>query len=155
MSPGATPLLDVAGLRVAFGSTGGSLTVVDGVGFSVGTGETVGLVGESGSGKSVTSLAVMGLIPPRAGRVRADALRFDGHDLLALPPGEMRRLRGSAISMIFQEPMTSLNPVFTIGNQITEAVRAHQRCSRAQARDRAVEMLDRVGIPDPRRRMKD
>ncbi|MGZ4737180.1 MAG: ABC transporter ATP-binding protein [Acidimicrobiia bacterium] len=148
-------LLEVRNLSVEFGAEAGSVTVVDGVGFSVAPGEILGLVGESGSGKSVSSLAVMGLIPPRSGRVRADVLRFGDRDLLALGSGEMRRLRGSEMSMIFQEPMTSLNPVFTVGSQVAEAVRAHGRCSRAQAKARAIEMLDRVGIPDPHRRMKD
>ncbi|MBM3674755.1 MAG: ABC transporter ATP-binding protein [Actinobacteria bacterium] len=149
------PLLEVAGLTVEFGTRHGPLPVVEDVGFSVGRGETVGLVGESGSGKSVSSLAVMGLIPPRLGRVRADVLRFDGRDLLALERREQRALRGSEIAMIFQEPMTSLNPVFTVGNQIAEAVRAHRRCPRKQAWAHAVEMLDRVGIPDPHRRVRD
>ena len=148
-------LLEVDDLSVAFGTGTGPVTVVDGVGFSVAAGETLGLVGESGSGKSVTSLAVMGLIPPRQGRVRAATLRFDGRDLTNLSADEMRRLRGSQLSMVFQEPMTSLNPAFTIGNQIAETVRVHQKVSRAAARTRAVEMLDRVGIPDPHRRVKD
>jgi peptide/nickel transport system ATP-binding protein len=148
-------LLEVEGLSVEFGTAQGRLRVVDGVGFSVAPGETVGLVGESGSGKSVSSLAVMGLIPPRAGQVTADALRFDGRDLLTLPRAEMRALRGAQLSMIFQEPMTSLNPVFTVGNQIAETVRTHQGGSRQAAWARAVEMLDRVGIPDAARRARD
>ncbi len=148
-------LLDVENLTVEFGAEGGSVTVVDGVGFSVAPGEILGLVGESGSGKSVSSLAVMGLIPPGNGRVRADVMRFGDRDLLSLGSEELRRMRGAEMSMIFQEPMTSLNPVYTVGSQVAEAVRAHQRCSRSQAKARAVEMLDRVGIPDPQRRMKD
>ncbi|MSO38429.1 MAG: ABC transporter ATP-binding protein [Acidimicrobiia bacterium] len=151
----ATPILEVQGLTVEFGTRLGALRVVEDVSFTVAAGETVGLVGESGSGKSVSSLAVMGLISPRAGRVQADVLRFDGRDLLALDAKEQRAMRGSEMAMIFQEPMTSLNPVFTVGNQIEEAVRVHQRCSRKQARARAVEMLDRVGIADAHRRAKD
>ncbi len=148
-------LLNVEGLTVDFGSAEGSLRVVEDVSLSVATGETLGIVGESGSGKSVTSLAVMGLIPRRNGRVQADTLCFDGHDLRSLSSAEMRRLRGNDLSMIFQEPMTSLNPAYTIGNQIAETVRVHQRVSRARAKAHAIEMLDRVGIPDPHRRVKD
>ena len=148
-------LLTVEGLTVEFGSAEGSLRVVEDVSLSVATHETLGIVGESGSGKSVTSLAVMGLIPSSNGRVHADTLRFDGHDLQTLPDAEMRRLRGNDLSMIFQEPMTSLNPAFTVGNQIAETVRVHERVSRARAKTHAIEMLDRVGIPDPHRRVKD
>jgi peptide/nickel transport system ATP-binding protein len=148
-------LLEVEGLTVEFGTATGGLRVVEDVGFSVAAGETVGLVGESGSGKSVTSLAVMGLIRKGSGRVTADTLRFDGLDLLRASRNEMRTLRGAARSMIFQEPMTSLNPVYTVGNQIAEAVRTHQRCSRRAAWARGVEMLERVGIPDPGRRARD
>ncbi len=151
----AAPLLDVVDLSVSFGTGAGPVTVVDRVAFSVARGETLGLVGESGSGKSVTSLAVMGLVPPRQGRVEATRMMFDGRDLTSLSSEEMRGVRGSEISMVFQEPMTSLNPAFTIGNQIVETVRAHEKVSRTQARVRAVEMLDRVGIPDPHRRVKD
>lgn len=148
-------LLHVEGLSVTFGTAAGDVTVVDDVSLSVAPGETVGLVGESGSGKTVTSLAVMGLIPPRQGRVHADALRFEGRDLLHAPREELRALRGEAMSMIFQEPMTSLNPAYTVGNQVAETVRAHRHVSRSAARARALEMLERVGIPDPARRAKD
>ena len=150
-----SPILEVDDLSVTFGTATGPVTVVDGVGFSVAPGETLGIVGESGSGKSVTSLAIMGLIPPRAARVRAKTLRFAGRDLNAISRAEMRALRGSELSMVFQEPMTSLNPAYTIGNQIAETVRAHQKVSRREAKVRAVEMLDQVGIPDPHRRVKD
>ncbi len=149
------PLLEVRDLTVEFGTAAGTLRVVDGVSFAVDRGETLGLVGESGCGKSVSSLAVMGLIPPRAGRVRATTLRLTEHDLTRIAPSDLRELRGPEMAMIFQEPMTSLNPAFTIGNQIAETVRAHQRVSRAVALAKAVEMLDRVGIPDPHRRVKD
>ncbi len=148
-------LLDVRDLTVEFGTTGGTLRVVDGVSFAVGRGETLGLVGESGCGKSVSSLAVMGLIPPRSGRVRADAMRLGTHDLLSVRRAELRAMRGPEMAMIFQEPMTSLNPAFTVGNQIAESVRTHQKVSRGRAKARAVEMLDRVGIPDPARRAQD
>src|SRR4051794_2921006 len=151
----ARPLLEVDGLTVAFGTSGGALTVVDDVAFSVDTGETLGLVGESGCGKSVSSLAVMGLVSERTGRVRARTLRLGAHDLTTVSKPVLRSLRGPEMAMIFQEPMTSLNPAFTIGNQIAESVRAHGNVTRAQAKARAVEMLDRVGIPDPDRRVKD
>ena len=151
----AGELLAVDGLNVAFASAHGWLHVVDDVGFTVAPGETLGLVGESGCGKTVSSLAVIGLIPKRSGRVQARSLRFDGRDLAALSPGEMRQIRGREISMIFQEPMTSLNPAFTVGNQIAETVRVHRRVSRREAWQRAIEMLERVGIPDPHRRVKD
>ena len=149
------PLLEVADLVVEFGTAQGSLRVVDHVSFSVHRGQTLGLVGESGCGKSVSALAVMGLIPSRTGRVRASTLRLGDHDLTTIGRSELRALRGPEMAMIFQEPMTSLNPAFTIGNQIAETVRAHQPVSRAQANAAAVEMLDRVGIPDPARRVKD
>lgn len=155
MTEHPAPLLEVRDLTVEFGAAGGALTVVDGVSFAVDRGRTLGLVGESGCGKSVSSLAVMGLIPPRTGRVRATTLRLGEWDLTAVDGGQRRRLRGPEMAMIFQEPMTSLNPAFTIGNQIAESVRAHQSVSRSQARARAIEMLDRVGIPDPHRRVKD
>ncbi|MGZ6952599.1 MAG: dipeptide ABC transporter ATP-binding protein [Acidimicrobiia bacterium] len=149
------PLLEVTDLSVEFGASGGSLRVVDGVTFAVDRGQTLGLVGESGCGKSVSSLAVMGLIPTRTGRVTATTLRLADHDLLRVPAAELRTLRGPEMAMIFQEPMTSLNPAFTVGNQIAESVRAHQTVSRAQAAARAGAGLDRVGIPDPARRAKD
>src|SRR6478672_3917838 len=149
------PLLEVVDLSVEFGAAGGALRVVDGVSFAVDRGETLGLVGESGCGKSVSSLAVMGLIPERTGRVRAATLRLGAHDLTSIGRAQRRALRGPEMAMIFQEPMTSLNPAFTIGNQIAESVRTHQKVSRSQANARAVEMLDRVGIPDPQRRVKD
>jgi peptide/nickel transport system ATP-binding protein len=152
---GPSALLSVEGLCVDFASAKGWVRAVDDVSFDVQPGEVVGIVGESGSGKSVSSLAVLGLLPPRASRVQAAAIRFDGRDLTQLPSDELRRVRGGEISMIFQEPMTSLNPAFTVGNQIAETVRVHRRASRKDAWRRAVEMLDRVGIPDPARRAKD
>ncbi|HET9730927.1 MAG TPA: ABC transporter ATP-binding protein [Acidimicrobiia bacterium] len=148
------PLLSVAGLTVEFAGADGWQAVVEDVGFDVGSGEIVAIVGESGSGKSVTSLAIMRLLPPRSSRVRADAITCAGRDLLTLDERAMRDVRGGEIAMIFQEPMTSLNPAFTVGNQIAEAVRTHQKLPRGRAQARAIEMLDRVGIPDPHRRVK-
>ena len=155
IADGPEPLLVVDGLTVSFATAGGAVRVVEDVGFEVATGQTLGLVGESGSGKSVSSLAIMGLIPPTSGQVSARTLRFDGRELPELSREEMRRLRGNAMSMIFQEPMTSMNPAFTVGNQIAEAIRIHQGGSRKAAKAHAAEMLDRVGIPDAHRRVKD
>ncbi len=147
-------LLTVSGLGIEFAGADGWIQVVEDVGFSIAPGETLGLVGESGSGKTVSALAVMGLIARANGRV-SGSIQFDGRELLELGDDEMRRVRGDEIAMIFQEPMTSLNPAFTVGNQIARAVRAHQSVSRASAKARAVEMLDLVGIPDAHRRVDD
>jgi peptide/nickel transport system ATP-binding protein len=149
------PLLAVDGLRVEFAGSSGWLPVVEDVSFTIAPGETLGLIGESGSGKTVSSLAVMGLIPAANGRVAAGSVTFEGQDLVGLAPEAMRRVRGDQMSMIFQEPMTSLNPAFTIGRQTTDALRAHRSVTRSEARRRAIEMLDRVGIPDARRRVDD
>ena len=135
-------LLEVENLTVTFGS----FRAVDGVSLVLDEGEVLSVVGESGSGKSVTMLAIMGLIP-YPGRITADRLSFDGTDLLKLGPSERRRLTGCDIAMIFQEPMTSLNPCFTVGFQITEALKVHEGGTRRQRRDRTVELLDQVGIP--------
>jgi len=148
-------LLTVEGLTLQFATAAGWLTVVEDVGFRVRVGETVGLVGESGSGKTVTSLGVMGLLPRRSARRAAGSVAFGGRELTALDDAAMRRVRGNEISMIFQEPMTSLNPGFTVGNQIAETVRLHRGVSKKAARERAVEMLNLVGIPDARRRADD
>jgi peptide/nickel transport system ATP-binding protein len=126
---------------------------VDDVSFSIPPGGTLGVVGESGCGKSVTALSIMRLVPEPPGKVVGGEVRFKGQDLLALPEGEMRRIRGNKLSMIFQEPMTSLNPVYTVGEQIGETVRLHQGLDRRQARERAVEMLRQVGIPAPEQRV--
>ena len=151
-APGAEPLLAVEDLRVRFTRRGRApVTAVDGVSFTVGAGEVVGLVGESGCGKSVTSLAVMGLLPRRGAHVEG-SVRFAGTELLTLPPRELARRRGKDLAMVFQDPMTSLNPVLTLGRQLTEVLRAHTDLTRAQARAEAVDLLGRVGIPDPRRR---
>jgi peptide/nickel transport system ATP-binding protein len=149
----AEPLLEVRGLKTRFSLEEGSVLAVDDVSFSLPPGGTLGVVGESGCGKSVTALSVMRLVPDPPGRVVAGEIRFKGRDLLLLPEEEMRRIRGNKISMIFQEPMTSLNPVYTVGEQIGEAVRLHQGLDRKQAKARAVEMLRQVGIPAPEQRV--
>jgi ABC-type dipeptide/oligopeptide/nickel transport system ATPase component len=130
----AQPLLSVRNLRTVFGTMQGDVTAVDDVSFDVSPGEVLGIVGESGSGKSVTALSIMGLLPQPPGRVAGGEILFQGRDLLKMPKSELRQLRGSAIGMIFQEPMTSLNPVFTIGDQITETIRVHERIGAAAAR---------------------
>jgi len=154
MAEQAAPLLEIENLRTVFRSSAGDLPAVDGVSLSVRPGRTLGIVGESGCGKSVLSLSVMRLVP-RPGRIAGGAIRFDGRDLLALPEAEMRALRGGSIGMIFQEPMTSLNPVHTVGRQIVEAVRAHRDLSPKAAKELAIESLRRVRIPAPERRFEE
>jgi peptide/nickel transport system ATP-binding protein len=149
-----TALLDVRGLRTSFATEDGRFAAVDGVSFTLDAGRTLGLVGESGCGKSVTSLSIMGLVPQPPGHVEGE-IRFDGEDLLRLPASKMRELRGNRLSMIFQEPMTSLNPAFTIGEQIMEAILRHRGTSRAQAKSLAIAMLERVHIPTPAQRFDD
>ena len=148
------PLLSVQDLQTQFATPGGVVRAVDGLSFDVGAGETVAIVGESGCGKSVTSMSILRLIQEPPGRIGGRIL-FEGRDLLQVSEAEMRRLRGNTISMIFQEPMTSLNPVLTIGRQIGEAVRLHEGVSASQAEARAVEMLTLVGIPAPARRVRE
>ena len=149
------PLLQIEGLRTVFRGPKGDVPAVDGVTLSVPAGKTLGIVGESGCGKSMLSLSVMRLVP-NPGRIADGRVLFEGQDLLTLPPSAMRGIRGNRIAMIFQEPMTSLNPVFTVGDQITEAMRAHdRRASRAELRTRAVAALDRVRIPAAARRFDD
>ncbi len=148
------PLLRIEDLRVNFHNGRGVAQAVCGVSYHIDPGEVLGVVGESGSGKSVTALAVLGLVP-YPGRIAGGRVWYRGRDLLTLPAKEMRKVRGDRISMIFQEPMISLNPAFTIENQLTEALRAHRRMSKKEARDRAVEMLAMVDIPDPAKRIKD
>ncbi len=149
------PVLSVSNLAVSFATEAGPARAVDGISFEVMPGETLGLVGESGCGKSVTSLALMGLIEKPAGRVDCDSLRLAGRELTGLQEPEWRRVRGKDISMIFQEPMTALNPVFTVGSQLTEVLRRHQKLKRAEAAERAVDLLHRVGIPSPEKRIRD
>ncbi len=149
------PILRVRDLRTYFDTDRGLFKAVDGISFDVGAGRTVGLVGESGCGKSVTSLSVMGLIPMPPGRIDGGEILFEGQDVLKLSRDARRRLRGSRMSMIFQEPMTSLNPVHTVGHQIIECVRAHTPISYHQARQRAIEMLDLVRIPSAASRIDD
>jgi peptide/nickel transport system ATP-binding protein len=147
------PLLEVRGLKTRFSLEEGSVLAVDDVSFSIPPGGTLGVVGESGCGKSVTALSVMRLVPDPPGRVVGGEIRFKGKDLLALSEEEMRRIRGNQISMVFQEPMTSLNPVYTVGEQIGETVRLHQKLDRKRGKERAVEMLRQVGIPAPEQRV--
>ena len=153
-SSGSTePLLSVRDLRVTFQRHGEkAFRAVDGVSFDVRPGQTVGLVGESGCGKSVTSLAIMGLLPERGNTVEGSAT-FDGEDLLSLSPSAMRDRRGADVAMIFQDPLSSLNPVVTIGRQVTEVMERHRGMSRREATPQAVELLERVGIPDPKARL--
>jgi peptide/nickel transport system ATP-binding protein len=149
-------LLDVTDLSVTFARRGQrTVHAVDGVSFNVDAGEVVGLVGESGCGKSVTSLALMGLLPRQRGVQVSGSVSFDGTDLLALDPRAMRDVRGRDIAMIFQDPLSSLNPVVPIGIQVTEVLVRHRDMGRDAARKEAVELLDRVGIPDPKRRLKE
>ncbi len=147
------PLLSIRGLRTYFDTEAGVAKAVDGVDLDIRPGEVLGLVGESGSGKSVTALSVLRLIPSPPGRIVAGEVQFKGRNLLALSWDDIRKVRGSEISMIFQEPMTSLNPVFTIGMQVTEVVLQHERVSQEEANRRAVDILTEVGIPDAARRM--
>ena len=147
------PLLEVRNLHTEFRTGAGLVRAVDGISYTVEPGETVAIVGESGSGKSVSALSIMRLIPDPPGRITEGEVMFGGRDLMSLSEEEMRRVRGSEIGMVFQEPMTSLNPVLTIGRQITETLEQHQGADRAAADKRAVELLEMVGIADPRRRL--
>jgi peptide/nickel transport system ATP-binding protein len=148
-------LLRVRDLVVDFNTDQGVIRAVDGVSFDLQPGETMGLVGESGCGKTVTGLALLGLVPSPPGRIVSGSIEFLGQDLTDLAEDELRKIRGSEISMIFQEPMTALNPVFRIGNQMMDVLRLHQGLTRRQARSAAIEMLAKVGIPDPDRRVVD
>jgi len=147
----AAHLLEVEDLRVHFQTEDGLVRAVDGISYAVERGKTLGIVGESGSGKSVSSLTVMGLTRARNARI-SGAVRFEGQDLLGASDEELRQVRGNDIAMIFQDPLSSLHPFYKVGNQIVEAIQAHKDVSKAQAYDRAVEMLGLVGIPEPRRR---
>ncbi len=146
-------LLEVEGLRTTFTTDDGPLTAVDGVSFSIDRGRVLGIVGESGCGKSVTSLSIMGLLDRRQSRIEG-SIRLAGTELVGMGESGLRRLRGQEMAMIFQDPMTSLNPLHTIGRQLEEAVLLHQDVSSAQARTRAGDMLAAVGIPNPRERLR-
>ena len=148
-------LLDVQGLTTAFMTGRGEITAVEDVSFSLKEGEILGIVGESGSGKSVTALTIMGLLPTPPARIAAGSVKFQGQELSRFSAREMQRIRGPGIAMIFQEPMTSLNPVFSIGDQIMETIRAHENLPAAVLRKRAIDMLDKVGIPSAARRLDD
>jgi oligopeptide/dipeptide ABC transporter ATP-binding protein len=145
------PLLAVDDLRVHLFTSSGVVRAVDGVGFSLPAGASLGIVGESGCGKTMTALALMRLLPSPPARIVSGRIMFDGEDIVGLDAARLRQLRGNAMAMIYQDPMTSLNPVFSVGEQIAEAVRLHRDASRAAASARAVEMLELVGLPDPAR----
>ncbi len=148
-------LLEILDLKTYFYTDDGVAKAVDGVSYSICPGETLGVVGESGCGKSVTAMSCLRLIPDPPGKIVAGQIRFKGADLLTETDVEMRTIRGNEISMIFQEPMTSLNPVFRVGDQIAEALILHQRLTKREARGRTIEMLKRVGIPAPEQRVDD
>jgi oligopeptide/dipeptide ABC transporter ATP-binding protein len=148
------PLLSVSDLTVRFVTRKSTVRAVNGISFNLGPGDTLGIVGESGCGKSVSSLAMLGILP-KAGRVTAGKVEFDGVDLLKLPAAQLRQVRGKEIAMIFQDPMTSLNPVLTVGRQITESLRKHLDMDKDEATRQAVTLLDRVGIPAARERVSD
>jgi len=148
-------LLELRGLTTAFQTARGEISAIEDISFELNAGEILGIVGESGSGKSVTALTIMGLLPQPPARIAAGTVRFAGEELTTASPNRMEKIRGAGISMVFQEPMTSLNPVFTIGEQIMETVRAHERMSASAQRERAIEMLDRVGIPSATKRLND
>jgi oligopeptide transport system ATP-binding protein len=146
-------LLRVRNLRTSFATDHGTVRAVDGVSFDIEEGEVLGLVGESGSGKSVSALSIMRLLPQPPARIEADEITFDGLDLLRLSEAEVRDIRGARLSMIFQDPMKSLNPVLTVGRQLTEVLRRHQKLGAAEASRRAIELLDLVGIPQAQKRL--
>ena len=148
-------LLEVKGLETYFFTDEGTVRAVDGIDLRIDKGETLGVVGESGCGKTVTALSVMRLVPQPPGRIVAGEIRYNGQDLLRLPPAQMRKVRGKEIAMIFQEPMTSLNPVFTCGEQIAEALRLHEGLGRRDAMDKTVELLKLVHISNPERRARE
>ena len=154
MSPSGGPLVSVEDLRVEFHTDAGVVKAVDGVTWSIAPGETLGIVGESGSGKSVSALALMGLVQQPPAKISGKIL-FRGRDLLTASEDELRSLRGRDISMIFQDPLTALNPVFKVGHQVAEVIQAHEKIGRIPARKRAVELLDEVGIPNPKQRAQE
>ena len=149
------PLVEVRDLRTVFSSSEGRAVAVDGVSFQIGCGETLGMVGESGCGKSVTSLSILRLVPSPPGRIESGSILFEGVDLLKKSEQEMRQVRGNRISMIFQEPMTSLNPAFTVGDQVAEAIALHQDLPAKESMEHAVQSLRLVGIPMPEKRVRE
>ena len=149
----AEKLVEIQGLKTYFRTEAGIAKAIDGVDLNIFKGEVLGLVGESGSGKSVTALSILRLIPNPPGEIVEGSILYKGQNLLELSWEEIRKIRGNEISMIFQEPMTSLNPVFTIGMQLMEVILEHEKCSKKEAFDRSVEMLKLVGIPEPAERM--
>ncbi len=155
MTSKSSPVLEVRALKTCFFTDAGTARAVDGLTFSIDKGDTLALVGESGCGKSVTALSILRLVRDPPGRIVGGEIVFEGRDLLQLSSREMRRIRGNVISMVFQDPMTSLNPVFTIGDQISEAIRTHESVSRQGAWRRSMELLELVRIPDPHRRIHD
>jgi len=155
MSNGALPVLDVQGLKTVFKTRGGEVHAVNDVSFNLKAGELLGVVGESGSGKSVTMMSLLGLLPMPPAEIRAGRVMFDGQDLLKVSAEELRKVRGGKIGFIFQDPMTSLNPVFTVGYQIAEPLRKHMGMSKKEAAARSQELLELVGIPDAERHLDD
>src|SRR6187200_1884821 len=151
----ATPLLSVRDLQVEFVGRGRTVRAVRRLSYDIGPGETIGLVGESGSGKSVSALSLLGLLPKRVGRVSGGTAMFEGKDLLQMSEDELRKIRGAQIAMIFQDPLSSLNPVLTIGRQITEAIETHKGVGANAAKKRSIELLELVGIPSPAARVND
>ena len=151
----ANPLLEIQGLKTYFFTNKGIVKAVDGVDLSIHEGETLGLVGESGCGKSMTALSIMRLVPEPMGRIVEGSIHFEGKDLVKMTESEMRKIRGNSISMVFQEPMTSLNPVFKVGFQIAEAIQLHQEVPAKEAWERSIEMLRMVGIPSPESRVNE
>jgi peptide/nickel transport system ATP-binding protein/oligopeptide transport system ATP-binding protein len=155
MLDGAAPVLEVSGLRTVFATRDGAVHAVNGVSFAVAAGEILGVVGESGSGKSVTMMSLMGLLPSPPAEIVGGSVLCQGREVRDMSPRELRALRGGAVGFVFQDPMTSLNPVFTVGFQIMEPIRKHMRLGRAAARRRAAELLALVGIPEQMLRLDD
>ncbi|MGP4105516.1 ABC transporter ATP-binding protein [Virgibacillus sp. L01] len=148
------PLLEVKNLHTHFFTKAGVVKAVDGIDFKVSPGETLGIVGESGSGKSITAMSILGLIPSPPGKIVEGEINFNGENLLNKSQKQMRKIRGKEIAMVFQDPMTSLNPVFTVEKQMIETILAHENMSKKQAKERALELMNLVGIPDPEKRLK-
>ncbi len=155
MSSNTSSILEVRDLVTAFDGDAGRMTAVDGISFDVPRGKTLGIVGESGCGKSVTAFSITRLLPQPHGKILGGSIRFEGHDLVTLPLDEMQKIRGNDISMIFQEPMTALNPVQTVGRQLAEAILLHIECSKAEVLARSIDMMIKVRIPEPAQRLNE